>query len=93
MFSKKFGKLTANTTGSWVAPSNVNCALPASWMTLSARQFVIVKVVMNNSNSEYVVWESLNFLVYPPPVISLVRPNTGLLQGNTKVIVHGTDLD
>ena len=70
MFSKKFGILTANTTGSWVSSSNINCNLPSSWMTLDARQFVIVKVVMNNSNSEYVVWESLNFLVYPPPVIS-----------------------
>jgi hypothetical protein len=93
MFSKKFGKITANTTATWVAPSAINCSLPTSWMNLGARQFVIIKVVMNNSNSEYVVWESLNFLVYPPPVITQVRPNTGLLSGNTKVVIHGTGLD
>jgi len=57
------------------------------------RQFVIVKVVMKNLNSEYVVWETLNLLVFPPPKILQVKPNLGLLSGNTQVILHGSGFD
>jgi hypothetical protein len=39
------------------------------------------------------VQETINFIVYPVPEISQILPETGLETGNTKVIIHGSNLD